>query len=163
MSPPTLLRRSTCAGGSGDGVGVADDGDEHRRRRALRDGDREGRVRQPRLRRAVRFSVAGANMRLGRGHDERQRRGQVLLHGHQAPATTRSAFYADTDGNEQKGDGEPSGTTSKTYQAGAARARSPRRRATNKAGEQHCVTATVTDQVRQPGLRGDGAVLGLGG
>src|SRR5918998_901270 len=72
--------------------------------------------------------------------------------------------YADNDGDGQRDDDELPGTATKTYLPGApANLVLEPESETNRAGEEHCVTATVTDEFGNPVSAGHPIPLSLSG
>jgi Big-like domain-containing protein/beta-propeller repeat-containing protein len=98
----------------------------------------------------VRFSVSGVNPTSGASTTNASGQATFTYTGTHAGTDTISA-YADTNGNGTQNAGEPSGIATKLWTAGppATLTLAPKT-ATNTAGDQHCVTATVKDQFGNP-------------
>jgi Bacterial Ig-like domain (group 1) len=98
----------------------------------------------------VRFAVSGANGRTGTSTTDANGNAVFCYRGTAAGLDTISA-YADANGNEVQELAEPSGTATKLYHPGTAtRVVVSPPGATNTAGEEHCVTASVTDAFGNP-------------
>lgn len=99
---------------------------------------------QPKPNVTVVFAVSGANTASGTAVTDGNGQAQFCYTGTSAGQDTISAF-ADLNGNGAEDTNEPSTTATKTYVATvpADLVLSPKS-ATNTAGQQHCVTATVT-------------------
>jgi adhesin/invasin len=92
------------------------------------------------------FSVSGANSASGTATTDANGQAQFCYTGTKAGEDTIEAV-ADANANNKADLGEPTGLATKTYKPGppASLSLAPKT-ATNEAGQQHCVTATVTDQ-----------------
>ena len=100
---------------------------------------------------AVVFSVSGANPQPAtKVTTDANGQAKFCYTGTKAGGDVITAF-ADTNGNGQADAGEPTGTATKTYKPGppASVTLAPPT-ADNVAGEEHCVTATVTDRFDNP-------------
>lgn len=101
------------------------------------------------------FSVSGANTASGNATTDAQGRATFCYTGTRAGADTIKAV-ADRNRDGSPQDGEPFGVAAKTYTpADPATLTLAPKSAENRAGEQHCVTATVEDRFgnRTPGVR----------
>jgi hypothetical protein len=98
----------------------------------------------------VRFSVSGANSASGSATTDANGEATFCHTGTHA-GTDAITAYADTDDDETQDEGEPAGAATKTYTPGApAEVIVMPATDTNAAGEQHCVTATVSDAFGNP-------------
>ena len=103
---------------------------------------------------AVVFSVSGANSAGGTVTTDEDGEAVFCYTGTRAGEDTITAF-ADTNGNGTRDTGEPEGVATKIYTpADPAELELTPETATNEAGEEHCVTATVSDRFgnRTPGI-----------
>jgi hypothetical protein len=98
----------------------------------------------------VQFSVAGANSAAGAEATDANGQATFCYTGTKAGTDTITAF-ADTNASTTQDNGEPGDTATKVYEPGPpAKVVLEPATATNKAGEEHCVTATVTDTFDNP-------------
>jgi hypothetical protein len=98
----------------------------------------------------IRFSVSGANTAAGARTTDVNGNAVFCYTGTAAGGDTISA-YADTNDNEVQELLEPSGTATKLYHPGTpARVTVTPPAASNTAGKEHCVTASVTDAFGNP-------------
>jgi uncharacterized protein (DUF2141 family) len=96
------------------------------------------------------FTVSGANTATGADTTDASGEASFCYTGTTAGEDVIRAV-ADADGNNQPDTDEPSGTATKTYTPGQpATVTVEPAAATNRAGEEHCVTATVRDEFGNP-------------
>src|SRR5918997_5848938 len=99
---------------------------------------------------SIRFSVSGANTATGTGVTDNSGRAEFSYTGTRAGEEIITP-NADLDNDGQLDSGEPTAMVSKTYVAGPpATVTLQPAAAINPVGQQHCVTATVTDQFGNP-------------
>jgi CSLREA domain-containing protein len=100
---------------------------------------------------SVLFSVQGSVTTSGSCTTDASGQCSFTYTGPQAPGTDSISAFADTDGDTVLDTGEPSASATKTWVAGApATLTLTPETATNRVGETHTVTATVTDSFGNP-------------
>nr|MBA3311207.1 Ig-like domain-containing protein [Nocardioidaceae bacterium] len=98
----------------------------------------------------VRFAVAGANTASGTDQTDADGTAEFCYTGTRAGVDAISA-YADSNNDGDRDVAEPQGAATKTYVPGTpARLTLSPKQAVNVVGDEHCVTATVTDAFGNP-------------